>query len=258
MVAGFVGGLFGVGGGLLMVPGMVLLMGVSQHRAHATSVAAIVAAALAAVTPLAFDHRVDWDTAGLVLVGSVAGAYLGARLMGAIPEVWLARAFVVLVLAAAVRLLLQGEAAGSTAAATATSGFDVGPLGALGMVAIGLFAGALASLLGIGGGIVYVPALVALFSFDQHVAQGTSLAVIVPTAVVAATAHARAGRVDWRLAAGIGAGGATGGLLGAATALSLGGMLLRRMFAGLLVLVTVRMAARARRAAPDPAGALPT
>jgi uncharacterized membrane protein YfcA len=258
IAAGFIGGLFGVGGGLLMVPGLVLLAGFAQSRAHATSVTAIVAAATASVIPLALEHRVDWDTAALLLAGSLLGAATGARLIDHIPEVWLAGSFAALVVAAAARLAIDAGA-DSTAAATATAGFDVGVPGGFGLVAVGLAAGALAALLGIGGGILIVPALVALFSFDQHVAQGTSLAVIVPTAVVAAVVHIRAGRVDLRMAAALGAGGLAGGLAGATTALSLEGVVLARLFAVLLVVVAVRMLRRtirvAGRAGPVSGGA---
>lgn len=249
VAAGFIGGLFGIGGGLLMVPGMVLLLGIVQSRAHATSVTAIVAAASAAVVPLALDQRVDWDTAALLLAGSLAGAAAGARAMARIPEVWLARGFAALVVAAAARMILDAGA-GAAAPATATGGFDVALAGGIGLIVVGLLAGALAALLGIGGGIVMVPALVTIFSFDQHVAQATSLAVIVPTAVVAAVLHVKAGRVDLRLAATLAAGGLGGGLAGAATALSLEGALLARMFAVLLVVVALRMLGRARRPAP--------
>lgn len=115
------------------------------------------------------------------------------------------------------------------------------------LIAVGLGAGALGAMLGVGGGIVYVPTLVALFSFAQHEAQGTSLAVIIPSAIVAATVHARAGRVDWRTAALLGAGGIVGGVLGARTALSLDAPLLRRMFAVFLVVAVLRMLGKTRR-----------
>jgi uncharacterized membrane protein YfcA len=252
MAAGFMGGLFGVGGGLLMVPGMVLLLGVAQSRAHATSVTAIVAAAGASVVPLALDTRVDWDTAAVILVGSLAGATAGARLIDHVSEAWLARAFVAIVAAAAVRMVL-GAGAATTAEATATAGFDVGVPGGVGLAAVGFVAGGLAALLGIGGGILMVPAMVTLFSFDQHVAQGTSLAVIVPTALVAAVLHARARRVDLGLAAALGAGGLAGGLLGATTALALEGAVLTRMFAVLLIVVALRMLRRTRRVSRRPA-----
>ena len=236
-----------------MVPGMVLLMHLSPHRAHATSLAAIIASAAAAATSLAIDDRVDWDTAGLILIGSMAGAYLGARVIGRISEVWLARAFVALVLAAAVRMVLEGD--GPAAAEASDAGFDADALAVVGFIGLGLVAGALASALGIGGGIVIVPALVTLFSFQQHLAQGTSLAVIVPTAMVGTIAHVRAGRVEIRVALLLGAGGILGGFLGGQAALALDASMLRRLFAVLLLITAVRMLHQVRRRSPQAAAA---
>jgi hypothetical protein len=111
----------------------------------------------------------------------------------------------------------------------------------VGFIILGLATGLLASTLGIGGGIIFVPSLVVFFGFAQHLAQGTSLAVIVPTAVVGAILHSRRGRVDWRAALLIAAGGIAGGLLGAWAALAIDPDLLRRLFAGLLLIVAIRL-----------------
>ena len=116
----------------------------------------------------------------------------------------------------------------------------------LALIAIGLVAGGVAATLGVGGGIVYVPALVSLFGFVQHDAQGTSLAVIIPTTFVAAVVHSKAGRVAWKTAIPLGIGGLVGGLLGGTTALALSAPLLRRMFAVFLVIIAVRMLAETR------------
>lgn len=117
---------------------------------------------------------------------------------------------------------------------------------AIALIAVGLAAGILSAALGVGGGIVYVPALVTLFAFAQHEAQGTSLAVIVPTMVVAAFVHARAGRVDWRTVVPLGIAAVIGGFLGARTALALEAPLLRKLFAGLLVIASIRMLGKTR------------
>lgn len=106
LAAGFVGGLFGVGGGVVVVPGLVLWLQMAQARAHATSLAAIVASASAALVPFALDGEVDWFAALALFGGAGVGAFTGARLMGRIPERWLARAFVALMIVAAVRLWL--------------------------------------------------------------------------------------------------------------------------------------------------------
>lgn len=111
----------------------------------------------------------------------------------------------------------------------------------VGYLLIGLIAGTVSASLGVGGGVVFVPALVIFFSFDQHIAQGTSLAVIVPTAVVGAWAHTRAGRVVWRYAMPLGIAGVVGGLLGGWIALALDDVVLRRMFAVMLVITALRM-----------------
>jgi len=118
----------------------------------------------------------------------------------------------------------------------------------VGYLLIGLVAGTVAASLGVGGGVVLVPALVIFFSFDQHLAQGTSLAVIVPTAVVGAWLHARAGRVVWRYVIPLGIAGVVGGFIGGGIALALGDALLRRLFAALLVVTAARMLQTSRRA----------
>ena len=117
---------------------------------------------------------------------------------------------------------------------------------ALGLIVLGLVAGSLAATLGLGGGIIYVPALVTVFGFSQHVAQGTSLAIIAPTALIGAITHARAGRVDWRVAAWVAAGALVGALAGSQVALGLDETVLRRLFAVILVVVAFRMLARTR------------
>jgi uncharacterized membrane protein YfcA len=125
-----------------------------------------------------------------------------------------------------------------------------------GLILLGLLAGTVAASLGVGGGIIYVPALVVLFAFDQHIAQGTSLAIILPTAIVATIAHARLGNVRWPLAAPIAIAGIAGAALGAWIALSLDADLLRRLFGVFLLLMAARMGWRAYqlnvRSAPEP------
>jgi uncharacterized protein len=118
---------------------------------------------------------------------------------------------------------------------------------AIALVAIGFGAGALGASLGVGGGIIFVPALVLVAGFQQHLAEGTSLAVIVPTAVIGAWAHHRHGRVVWPTAVTVGVAGIIGALVGSRLALTLDGTLLRRMYAALLVLIVVQLTIRSIR-----------
>ncbi len=114
----------------------------------------------------------------------------------------------------------------------------------IGLILLGVFAGSLAATLGVGGGIIFVPALVALFAFDQLEAQGTSLAIIVMTAVVGTVIHARAGRVDWKVVAVVGSSGVIAAFGAATLAQSMNEELLRKVFAIVLALLAVRMGLR--------------
>jgi hypothetical protein len=107
LAAGLVGGLFGVGGGVIVVPGLVLWLGFSQHKASGTSVATIVASAGAALISFAGDGSVDWKAAALITVGAVIGAAIGARILHLIPERALTRAFSVILIVAAVRMAIS-------------------------------------------------------------------------------------------------------------------------------------------------------
>ena len=113
-------------------------------------------------------------------------------------------------------------------------------------IALGLVAGVLAGMFGIGGGILFVPTLIAL-GLNQHEAIGTSLLAIVPTVLVGTWQQSRYGNVRWRAAAILGVAAAASAQGGVVLAESLPAPTLRRLFAGLLVLVAAQIAWRARR-----------
>lgn len=113
-------------------------------------------------------------------------------------------------------------------------------------IALGLVAGVLAGMFGIGGGILFVPTLIAL-GLDHHEALGTSLLAIVPTVLVGTWRQGRYGNVRWQAAAVLGVAAAAAAQGGVALAVSLPDSILRRLFGGLLVLVAAQIAWRARR-----------
>jgi uncharacterized protein len=113
-------------------------------------------------------------------------------------------------------------------------------------VVLGLAAGVLAGMFGVGGGILFVPTLIAL-GLTQHEAIGTSLLAIIPTVLVGTWGQSRYGNVRWRSAAIIGVAAAAAAQGGVALAEALPASTLRHLFAGLLVLVAAQVAWRARR-----------
>ncbi len=111
----------------------------------------------------------------------------------------------------------------------------------LGMIVLGIAAGVLAGLAGVGGGIIIVPALVFLFGFTQIKAQGTSLAVLLPPiGIMAAIAYAKRGEVNWRAAILIAAGLVLGSIFGAKIALGLSQPMLKKIFGVILFLASLR------------------
>lgn len=106
VAAGTAAGLFGVGGGIIIVPSVVLLMGLTQREASGTSIAAVVALSLTATIAFGISGDVDWTAAPFIFIGSAIGAVIGARLTTVVDERLLTAAFSVLLLVGAIRLLL--------------------------------------------------------------------------------------------------------------------------------------------------------
>ena len=115
-------------------------------------------------------------------------------------------------------------------------------MNALLLVALGLGAGAFSGLVGVGGGILVVPALIYGFGFSQLAAQGTSTALLLPPiGIFAAYTYWKNGYVDVRAAALICAGFLLGGLFGAKLAVALPKDVVRRVFGGFLLVVAIKM-----------------
>ncbi len=116
-----------------------------------------------------------------------------------------------------------------------------------GAIAIGLAAGVLAGLLGVGGGVLFVPALVLLLGLDQHQAEATSLLAIIPVAIVGTYNQDRYGNVRRADALLLGLLSIAGAVAGVALANALPGELLRDGFAILMVLVALQLVRRSLR-----------
>jgi uncharacterized protein len=115
-------------------------------------------------------------------------------------------------------------------------------VGILLYVLLGVAAGIVSGLVGIGGGIIIVPALVCLYGLSQHQAQGTTLALMVPPiGLLAALSYYKQGYVNIPVAIYICIGFVLGSLLGAKAAIGIDDHVLKRIFGGLLLLVALKM-----------------
>jgi uncharacterized protein len=117
----------------------------------------------------------------------------------------------------------------------------------LAVLVIGLLAGALGGLFGVGGGLIFVPTLVLLLDLDQVDAEATSLLAILPVVVAGTWRQHLYGNVRWRAAGVIGLTAVAGVELGVLTANALPELTLRRLFAVLVLVVAAQLAWRAHR-----------
>jgi uncharacterized membrane protein YfcA len=233
IVAGFLSGLFGVGGGILIVPALVMFARSPQRLAHGTSLASVLPIAASGLIGFALHGSVDWVAAVLLVLGSVVGAVIGTRLLRTLPVRALALAFSALLVVTAARMFLEtGEGLGRP-------DLDAGL--AAGLVGLGLASGILAGLLGVGGGVVMVPGMVLLFGLPAALAKGTSLAVIIPTALAATQRNLRHGNADVPMALAIGVSGVATAMVGSQISVGLSDAVATALFAVLLVALAARM-----------------
>jgi hypothetical protein len=230
LFAGFLSGMFGIGGGIVIVPLLVLFAGFKRRLAAGTSLAAIVPAALVGVASYAAIEQVDWIVALILVLGSVAGAQVGTHLLHKLPVRAIRWAFIVFLAAVAVSLFLVVP--------SREAEFELGVLPIIGLLVLGFGTGVLSGILGVGGGIIIVPMLILLFGQSDLVAKGTSLAMMIPTAI-----SGTVGNLVAALIVGLSACVTTA--LGAAVAVALDPRTASVVFAVFLALLIVRLAVEA-------------
>lgn len=110
------------------------------------------------------------------------------------------------------------------------------------LMLIGLLAGVLSGIVGVGGGVIMVPLAVFLLGMTQHEAQGTSLAVLaIPVTLVAALNYYKAGHIEWRYPLIMAVFFIVGGYFGSKIALSLDQLLLKRIFGAVMLIVSIKL-----------------
>lgn len=243
LVSGTVGGLIGIGGGVILVPLLTGLMHLPQHQAHGTSLSAVVITALIGSAVYATGGAVDWRTALLLAAGSVFAARLAARRAGRISARTLRLYFSAFLMAMAVLLPLKERLPSLPPLHGAAS--------VIALLALGLLVGTLSGLLGVGGGALMVPMLVLALGLPQHLAQGTSLAAIVPGGLAGAWVYHRSGRVSRSTLPLLLLGVVAGSTMGGRAALALPARTLRIVFAVVLFGMGVRYLHSSRRLSAD-------
>jgi len=231
-------GLFGVGGAPILIPLLAFFLKLEQHQAQGVTLAALL---LPNGLPAVLHYRkrgipIHWPLVGFLICGFLGGVWGGARVAHVVPSTLLRIAFLVLLLALAAQTYFMtpaGAPAGRESAPPA-----LGEVWLPGLL-IGAAGGFASGLLGIGGAILMNPLLVWRLRLPQHQAQLASLAMMLPPiGLPGVLVYARSQEgLPWVILAGLAVGFLLGSYLGARLATGIQGPRLRKLFAGLMVLM---------------------
>lgn len=239
LFAGAMSGLFGVGGGIVLVPLLMLVVRLDPRIAAATSLAAVLPISVFGLFGYALAGQVDWLLGLVIIGGALVGTTIGTRLLTRLPEKALLYGFSALLVLVGARMFFADPTS------LARAPLDLGLV--LEGIALGLFSGILAGLFGVGGGFVIVPAMVLLFGEPSALAKGTSLLVIVPTAVLGTWVNHRKELVNHRVALVTGLVGAGSAFGLSQVSVGLDERVANLSFGALLLFVAIRMAWAARQ-----------
>jgi uncharacterized membrane protein YfcA len=242
LIAGVFSGMFGIGGGLVIVPALVAILGFDLKEAVGTSLAALLLpVGIFAVLAYYRAGKLNIKTAAFIGTGVILGALAGAIIALNLPTKTLQQLYGVFLLYMSWRFVeprkLWAQYRGLAAALNQPDSAEIKtPVYIL--ILIGAVAGVLSGMFGIGGGIVIVPALVAFLNFEQKLAVGTSLAVLLmPVSLLAVISYYEDGQLNPGVAALVAIGLVFGSIVGARLALRMQSTTIKRMYGVFLLFV---------------------
>ena len=236
--AGLLSGMFGLGGGIIIVPGLMFALGMDQRRAHGTSLGGVFLISLSSFFSYWTHDHIDWPVVLWLSIGSVAGSLIGAELLARLSKRTLTIAFIGILVIAGVRMFFKIDSSGEMILNGPTAAW---------LVVIGVVVGALAGMLGIGGGLMTVPILVIFFHVSPAIAKGTSLAVVIPTALSGTLQNLRNKNTDLTAAAIVSSTGIVTAIAGSWIADRMNDALSNFLFAVLLMFIAGRMLLQLRK-----------
>ena len=240
-LAGIVAGLFGLGGGVVVVPTLVTL-GLPAAEAVGTSLVVVLANGVAGMAQHARQGNVDLRRGVLIAPAAIVMAPVGSWVSDVAPEAGLRGAFAVLLLFLGWRVRRSRDRARPESGAR-SGWWRVPTTGAL--------AGFVGGLFGVGGGVALVPLQMLWLAASALSAVATSLLVMIPSTLAGLVTHASLAHVHWTLGLWIAVGGLVGSPTGARIAQRLGNRRVRIGFAIALVALATSMAVQTARALID-------
>ena len=250
LIAGVASGMFGIGGGVIIVPILITFFSFTQLEANGTSLAArLVPVGIFGALAYWRAGKIKIVDSAAIAVGLAIGAWFGARIAQDLPQDTLKQIYGVFLLYVSWRFIepqkLWANWQNNNAPADNSSsvgdekGRKDASLGVL--LPLGLVAGVASGMFGIGGGVVIVPALIGILKFEQRQATGTSLTALqFPVAIPAVIEYYRNDNLNASVAVIIGIGILLGAFFGAKIALGLSGKSIKRAYGVFLLIVGLR------------------
>jgi uncharacterized membrane protein YfcA len=242
IAAGILSGLFGIGGGIVMVPALIAFFGMAILDANATSLAAM-------LLPVGILGVISYYKAGYInlkdalwiSLGLLVGSYFGSEVAVNIQGALLAKLYACFLIYIAIDYL-------NIPALLHMKKKDVKPSSESShpvwhFIALGIFTGVIAGMFGKGGGLVIVPALIKLFGYEPKKAAATSLAALqLPVGLPGIIVYAENGHLHILYAALIAVGIVAGALIGTKLAINMSSSIFKRVYAGFLLIMAFYIA----------------
>lgn len=240
---GFLAGLFGVGGGIVLIPLLGFFLGLNQHQAQGVTLVALL---LPYGLPAAihFHSRgipIHWRLVAMMMMGFLPAGWVGAALANHIPEGPLRWGFIGFILVLSAKTYYQKTQIQNDSTEE-TSIPNRWPWRGL---LIGCLGGLTAGLLGIGGAVIMIPLMTIWLRLPQHQAQLASMVLLIPPiGLPAVLEYAKHQLFPWIVIGGLAIGFLGGAYVGARIATRIAGLRLKRIFAGVMVLMAILLAIR--------------
>jgi uncharacterized protein len=238
MIAGVASASLGIGGGVIVIPAISGFLGVPMRKAAGISIASVLGlVSVGVVSEVMSAHNIEWSLVLLLAAGAQIGVRIGNAVSDKVSERALRYGFMA---------ILAFTAAKLSGLLTVTGASGLFPLGelwsywSLAILGLGMTAGVISVLVGIGGGVVAVPGLLLLV--DQlpfRAARATSLAMIVPTALAGTILHARRNNVLWRSVVPLAIPGCVGAVVGVLIANAAPNEIFRNVIFPLFMTITI-------------------
>lgn len=237
---GFLGGILGIGGGLIAIPALGLVLGMSQQMAQGTALVMVLPTVMLAVRKYNQQARIDMAVAACGAATAIVFTWLGARMALGIDPTLLRRSFAVFLFGIGVFYVWQTWRRPKPAAAAAR----VPGLTRVQAAGLGVLAGTLGGFFGVGGAVLAVPLMTSVFKLTQTAAQALALTMVIPGACVALLTYAVGGQTDWVVGLSLAAGSLTLVPVGVRLAYRLPERTLRGAFAAMLFVTVLLLLAK--------------